>query len=96
MSHAGTEGFSRIERLPIATVAAVNGHAIGDGISLALSCDMRIASEAATVWLPELRDEFIPGWGTIERLIGAVGRAVATEMSLSGRRVSAAECRALG
>jgi enoyl-CoA hydratase/carnithine racemase len=74
VSREGHDVFARIERLPKPTVAAINGHVIGDGIALALACDLRIVSEGATFRIPAAVYGFIPGWGFIRRLVASVGR----------------------
>jgi enoyl-CoA hydratase len=96
VSRSGREAFARIERLPIPTIAAINGHAIGDGLALALACDFRIASEKAMFRVPEVMYGFIPGWGLIHRLVDLVGRATASELLLSGRRVDATRSLEVG
>lgn len=96
VSRAGRDVFARIERLSKPTVAAINGQVIGDGLALALACDLRIAGEAATFRLPELAYGFIPGWGLIHRLVALVGRANASELLLTGQPVGAPEARGVG
>ncbi len=93
---AGQRAFGRIERLRKPAIAAIQGHVIGDGLSLALTCDIRLASPAATFHLPEVGYGFIPGWGTIGRLVRAVGTAPAAELLLVGERISAAQAQAIG
>jgi enoyl-CoA hydratase len=96
VSRAGSEVFARIERLPQPTVAAINGQVIGDGLTLALACDFRIASEEATFRLPEVSYGFIPGWGPIQRLVALVGRAHASELILTGQRLDPPQARMMG
>jgi enoyl-CoA hydratase/carnithine racemase len=96
VSRAGRQVFSRIERLPQPTIAAINGQVIGDGLTLALACDFRIASEAATFRLPEVAYGFIPGWGLIHRLVALVGRARAAELLLTGQRLEALLAQEIG
>ncbi len=96
VSDSGRAVFSEIERLEIPTVAALNGSVIGDGLALALACDLRLASESASFRLPELGYGFIPGWGPIHSLIDLVGRARATEMLLTGRSCDAHQARQMG
>lgn len=96
VSRAGSEVFSRIERLSKPTLAAVNGHVIGDGLALALSCDFRIAAETAVFRLPEVACGFIPGWGLIHRLVAVVGRTHASEVLLTSRPVGPVEARMMG
>jgi enoyl-CoA hydratase len=96
VSRAGREVFARIERLPQPTIAAINGQVIGDGLTLALSCDFLIASEAAAFRLPEVAYGFIPGWGLIHRLVALVGRSRAAELLLTGKRLAAPEAQEIG
>jgi E-phenylitaconyl-CoA hydratase len=77
-------------------IAAVNGHAVGGGLELALACDLRIASENATFGLPEVRLATIPAVGGIQKLMRAVPSAVAAKMLLTGRRISAEEALRYG
>lgn len=96
VSRIGCEAFARLESLPKPTLAAINGHVVGDGLALALACDLRMASETATFRLPELAYGFIPGWGLIHRLIGLLGRAKASNLLLTGRAFQAAEAFNMG
>lgn len=96
ISEAGQHTFGRIERLTKPSIAAIQGHVIGDGLSLALACDMRLASQEATFRLPEVSYGFIPGWGTIGRLVQAVGTALATELLLVGEQISATRAQTIG
>jgi enoyl-CoA hydratase/carnithine racemase len=96
VSRAGRQVFAGIERLPQPTLAAINGHVVGDGLALALSCDFRIVSETASFRLPEVGYGFIPGWGLIQRLVTLVGRAHASELLLSGRKLEPTEARMIG
>ncbi len=96
VSKIGRRVFVQIERLPKPTIAAINGHVIGDGLALALACDLRIASLAATFRLPEVAYGFIPGWGLIRRLIASVGKTNASEFLLTGQPVDASRAHAMG
>ena len=85
-----------LDNLEQITVAMVNGHAIGAGWGLALSCDFRIAAAGARFWIPEIELGVLLGVGSTTRLVRAVGPQRAKEIVLEGRRYSAAEMLALG
>jgi enoyl-CoA hydratase/carnithine racemase len=86
----------RIHELPVPTVAAVDGHALGGGFELALACDLIVASEVASFGLPEVRVGIFPGGGSTQTLTWLVGPARARDIILTGRRLSAAEAEAWG
>ena len=92
----GNEVFNSLENLPIATIAAVNGYAMGGGLELALSCDLRIASENAIFAMPELNHGWVPGWGGLARLRRLVGEGKAKEIIMLGERIDAIEAHQLG
>jgi enoyl-CoA hydratase/carnithine racemase len=96
VSETGRNVFRRIERLTKPSIAAIQGRVIGDGLSLALACDIRLASSDASFRLPELDYGFIPGWGTIGRLVDVIGRADASEMLLLGDETDAMRAQAVG
>jgi enoyl-CoA hydratase len=77
-------------------VAAVNGVAVTGGLEIALSCDLRIASERAVFADTHARVGVMPGWGLTVRLPQVVGQARALEMSLAGTRVDAATALSWG
>jgi enoyl-CoA hydratase len=88
--------FARLDRLPILSVALVNGIAMGGGLELALACTFRLASGAARLALPEIKLGLIPGYGGTQRLPRLIGEARALEMILSGRTVAAEEALRIG
>ncbi|MBL0713794.1 MAG: enoyl-CoA hydratase/isomerase family protein [Desulfosarcina sp.] len=88
--------FTRIEDLNKPVIAAVNGVALGGGTELALACDIRLASESASMGLTETRLAIIPGAGGTQRLPRLVGRGKAKELIFTGKRVPAAEALAIG
>jgi enoyl-CoA hydratase/carnithine racemase len=88
--------FTAIEHLNKPVIAAVNGVALGGGTELALACDIRVASTAATLGLTETRLAIIPGAGGTQRLPRLVGRGKAKELIFTGRRVDAAEALQIG
>jgi enoyl-CoA hydratase/carnithine racemase len=88
--------FTFIEFMNKPVIAAVNGIALGGGTELALACDIRIASENATMGLTETRLAIIPGAGGTQRLPRIVGRGKAKELIFTGRRVDAKEAVEIG
>ncbi|KAK1618627.1 hypothetical protein QYE76_024144 [Lolium multiflorum] len=88
--------FSYVEALPIPTIAVIEGAALGGGLELALSCDMCICGENATLGLPETGLAIIPGAGGTQRLPRIIGRSRAKELIFTGRRCDAAEAVMMG
>ncbi|MBX6767910.1 MAG: enoyl-CoA hydratase/isomerase family protein [Actinomadura rubrobrunea] len=88
--------FQRIRELPMPTVAAVDGYALGGGAELAYSCDLRIATDRAVFGQPEAALGIIAGAGATWRLPRLVGESLAKEMLLTGRRLNAEEARRFG
>ena len=88
----------KIDRFSKPVIAALNGHALGGGLELALSCHFRIMvnSEKAKLGLTELNLGIIPGWGGTQRLPRIVGRSKALEMILLSHRVNAQKALELG
>lgn len=89
-------GYAAVLELPMPTVAAVHGYALGGGFELALSCDLIVADPSAVVGLPEVSVGVIPGGGGTQLLPRRVGAARAAELVFTARRVEAEEARALG
>jgi enoyl-CoA hydratase len=85
-----------VAALPMPTIAAVNGHAIGGGLELALACLLRVASSEAKLGLPEVKLGIIPATGGLARLPILIPRTAAAELALTGDLVTGAEARELG
>lgn len=85
-----------LARLPMATIAAVTGYALGGGCELAMACDFRIVADNAKLGQPEILLGLIPGAGGTQRLPRLVGLARAKELVFSGRMVDATEAVAIG
>ena len=92
----GNNVFRAIETLPIPTIAAVNGFALGGGCELAMSCDIILASEKAKFGQPEVGLGITPGFSGTQRLPRRVGIAKAKELIFSGRMIRADEAREIG
>ncbi|MGW5974872.1 enoyl-CoA hydratase/isomerase family protein [Streptomyces sp. NPDC055186] len=88
--------YTGVLELPVPTVAAVHGFALGGGFELALSCDVIVADRTAVLGLPEVSVGVIPGGGGTQLLPRRVGAARAAELIFTARRVEAAEARELG
>ncbi|MFH8797738.1 enoyl-CoA hydratase/isomerase family protein [Streptomyces sp. NPDC017941] len=88
--------YTGVLDLPVPTIAAVHGFALGGGFELALACDVIVADPTAVVGLPEVSVGVIPGGGGTQLLPRRVGAARAAELIFSARRVEAAEAKELG
>ena len=86
----------RLADLPMPTIAAIEGNALGGGLELALCCDLRVASVRARLGLPEVRLAVTPGSGGTQRLPMVVGPARAKELILTGRVIGAEEAGRIG
>lgn len=96
LARRGQEIFRRYETSAKPTVAAVNGFALGGGCELAMSCQIRIASEAAKFGQPEVKLGLIPGYGGTQRLPRLVGRGRALQLLLTGEMIDAQEAYRIG
>lgn len=92
----GNDIFLKLESLPIPTIAAVNGFALGGGNELAMSCDIRICSENAVFGQPEVGLGITPGFGGTQRLVRLIGTGKAKEMIYSAKNIKADEAYRVG
>jgi enoyl-CoA hydratase len=90
------EQWDKIRALRTPVVAAVSGFCLGGGCELAMLCDLIVASETAKFGQPEINLGVLPGAGGTQRLTRAVGKAIAMDMILTGRMISAREALGLG
>lgn len=88
--------FSLLEALNIPTIAVMEGAALGGGLEMALSCDLRICGEDAVMGLPETGLAIIPGAGGTQRLARLIGRSIAKELIFTGRKIYGAEALSVG
>lgn len=88
--------YRQLARLAVPTIAAIEGHALGGGLELALCCDLRVAAAHAKLGLPELRLGVLPGSGGTQRLARIVGLGRAKEMILLGDLLTAERAEEIG
>lgn len=92
----GNDVFRRLEKLPIPTIAAVNGFALGGGCELSMSCDIRICADTAVFGQPETGLGITPGFGGTQRLARLVGPGMAKQMVYTARNIKADEALRIG
>lgn len=95
-SELGHRLFAAIQDMDMPVIAAVNGFCLGGGAEVALSCDIRIASDIAVFGLPETALGIIPGWGATQRAPRLVGPALAKELIFTGAHIGAERALAIG
>ena len=96
LSQRGQDVFRRFETSPKPTIAAVNGFALGGGCELAMSCHIRLASDAAKFGQPEVKLGLLPGYGGTQRLPRLVGKGRALQLLLTGETIDAQEAFRIG
>ena len=96
LSLAGQDVMHGFATLPIPTIAAINGYALGGGLELALACDLRVAAHTARLGLPEVTLGLLPGFGGTQRLARLIGAGRALDLMLTGRQLSAGEAHGMG
>jgi enoyl-CoA hydratase/carnithine racemase len=90
------QALDAVAAIPRATIAAVNGYALGGGCELALACDLRVAADTAKFGQPEILLGIIPGGGGTQRLPRLVPFGIALELLLTGDTIDAAEAYRIG
>jgi enoyl-CoA hydratase/carnithine racemase len=88
--------FARIAALRPPVVAAINGLALGGGLELALSADLRVAGDSAKLGAPEVNYGLMPAYGGTQRLPRTVGLSKAKELIFTGAMISAPEALRIG
>lgn len=92
----GNDVFRKLETLPIPTIAAVNGFALGGGCELAMSCDIRLCAETAVFGQPEVGLGITPGFGGTQRMARLIGPGKAKELIYTARNIKAPEALSVG
>jgi enoyl-CoA hydratase len=93
----GHEVLMRLENTPKIVIAAINGHAIGGGLEIAIACDIRIAKkEGGRLGLAEINLGVMPGMGGTQRLPRLIGKSRAMELCVTGRQIAFEEAKEIG
>ena len=92
----GHRAFDKIARMKPPVVAAINGHALGGGLELAITADIRICEVQAKIGMPESGLGMIPGWSGTQRLVRRLGGSVARRLALTGDLITAETALSLG
>jgi len=95
-SQKGHAIIAKLQKLPIAVIAAVNGFALGGGTEIAIACDFIYASQNAKFGQPEINLGLIPGFGGTQRLPRLIGPNLAKELLFTGKMISASEAEKIG
>ena len=92
----GNDVFRKLETLPIPTIAAVNGFALGGGCELSMSCDIRLCADTAVFGQPEAGLGITPGFGGTQRLARLVGMGMAKQLIYTAKNIKADEALRIG
>jgi enoyl-CoA hydratase len=92
----GNDVFRALETLPIPTIAAVNGYALGGGCELSMACDIRLCADTAVFGQPEAGLGITPGFGGTQRLARLIGPGMAKQLIYSARNIKADEALRVG
>lgn len=95
-SQFGTRVFGRLAALKIPTVAVLHKWVLGGGLELALSCDLRLATEDTVLGFPEASLGNAPGWAGLSRLVPLIGMSKSKEMIFTGKKYTAEEAYQMG
>jgi enoyl-CoA hydratase/3-hydroxyacyl-CoA dehydrogenase len=95
-SKKGARVMSELKELPQLTIAVLKGYALGGGLELALSCDLRVSTKDAELGFPELTRGLVPAWSGTQRLPRLIGISRAKSMILTSERISGKEAFDLG
>jgi len=93
---SGHRVFDKLARMKPPVIAAVNGHALGGGLELAVTADVRVCEVQAKIGLPESGLGMIPGWSGTQRLVRRFGGRVARRLALTGEILTAEKALSLG
>ena len=92
----GNDVFRKLETMPIPTIAAINGFALGGGCELSMSCDIRICADTAVFGQPEVGLGITPGFGGTQRLARLVSPGMAKQLIYTARNIKADEALRIG
>ncbi len=95
-SKKGQSTMKKFSDMPKITIAVLDGYVLGGGLELALACDIRVATSGASLGFPEVLRGLVPAWGGSQRLPKLVGVSRASEMILTGMRISGKEAFDMG
>jgi enoyl-CoA hydratase/3-hydroxyacyl-CoA dehydrogenase len=95
-ANKGERLFRRLAELPKLTIAVLKGYVLGGGLELALSCDLRIATEDAQIGFTEVTRGLVPGWSGTQRLTKLVGLSKSSELILTGEKIDGKRAYEMG